>query len=200
MTYPVSVVIPSMPSRRDFLVGRCLPSVFANDPSEVIVLVGDENGNVKRNLGATATTAPYLLFVDDDSVLRPDCIKKMLAEFDRDPGAAFVYANFERFILPGVSYPGPPGVKVCGPFYLDTLRLGNYIDTKSLLRREKFPGFDPSIRRFQDWDLWLTIAKNGGRGRWINETLFELWQIDEGISVEVPEGESLSVIREKHAL
>ncbi|MDP3794188.1 MAG: hypothetical protein Q8R07_05595, partial [Candidatus Uhrbacteria bacterium] len=50
----------------------------------------------------------------------------------------------------------------------------NYIHTSSLMRREVFSGFDESLSKFQDWDLWLTIVKNGGRGVWIKEPLFRV--------------------------
>jgi hypothetical protein len=53
----------------------------------------------------------------------------------------------------------------------------NYIHTTSLIRREQFPGFDSAIKRFQDWDLWLTILERGGRGTFIQDELFQIVEI-----------------------
>ena len=53
--------------------------------------------------------------------------------------------------------------EVSGPFDVRRLRAGNYIDLAALIRADSFPGFDPAVRRYQDWDLWLNIAlKQGG--------------------------------------
>jgi len=42
------------------------------------------------------------------------------------------------------------------------------------MRRDDFPGFDTAIRRFQDWDLWLTMSTQGKQGIWINQTLYKI--------------------------
>jgi hypothetical protein len=47
-----------------------------------------------------------------------------------------------------------------------------YIHTTSLIRRDHFVGFDPSLKRFQDWDLWLTMMEKGDHGYYLPEILF----------------------------
>jgi len=54
------------------------------------------------------------------------------------------------------------------------LKKRNYIHTSSLIRRSFFPGFDISLKKFQDWDLWLTMASQGRRGVWINDVLYRI--------------------------
>jgi hypothetical protein len=49
-----------------------------------------------------------------------------------------------------------------------------YIHTSSLIRRADFPGFDETLKKFQDWDLWLSIAESGGKGVWIDKMLFSV--------------------------
>ena len=58
-------------------------------------------------------------------------------------------------------------------FNAEKLKEMPYIHTTSLIRREHFPGFDPKLKRMQDWDLWLTMQEKGYKGKWINEVLFK---------------------------
>ena len=60
------------------------------------------------------------------------------------------------------------------PFSAERLRIMPYIHTTSLIRREAFPGFDESLKKFQDWDLYLTMLKNGYSGVWIPEVLYSI--------------------------
>jgi hypothetical protein len=88
----------------------------------------------------------------------------MLGALERDPGAAFAYSSFKwgwkKFKL--------------WPFDYEKLRQMPYIHTTSLIRRQAFPGFDESLKKFQDWDLFLTMAEKGGRGIFIGEVLFKV--------------------------
>lgn len=115
-----------------------------------------------RNEGARNTTAPYLLFLDADASLFPQAIEQMAYALDTHAEIDFVYGNhyWGRKTFFG------------RPFDTNFLKKQNYIHTSSMLRRSVFPGFDESLKRFQDWDLWLTIMKKGSRGLWIQKFLF----------------------------
>ena len=45
----------------------------------------------------------------------------------------------------------------------------------SFIRREHFSsvGWDESIKKLQDWDLWLTMLEQGHTGIWIGQILFK---------------------------
>jgi glycosyltransferase involved in cell wall biosynthesis len=200
MTLPISVVIPHQLCRQAFFDEKCLPSVWANGPTQVIVESGPGNACEKRNAGAEKAVQPYLVFVDDDSILRENAFRMMLSALEKDPGASFAYCDTELVNYPDVPYPRRPGKRSAKPWDLKSLRKANYIDTTSLMRRGVFPGFDPLIRRFQDWDVWLTLAKRGHYGIYIPKVLFEQHHFDIGISVSVPFEESLLAIKAKHGL
>lgn len=106
----------------------------------------------------------YVLFCDADIVFRPDCLRKMVRALDEYPTASYAYSSFKfgwkKFTL--------------WPFSAARLRQMPYIHTTSLIRAEHFPaaGFDESIKRFQDWDIWLTMLAVGHTGVWVPEALF----------------------------
>lgn len=200
MPYPVSVIIPTIPTREQFLRERCLPSVQENDPAEVIVVTDPGNGSKKRNIGLSRAAGKYILFVDDDSILRPGCIGRMVSVLESAPWMSFVFSDYERFAIPGVESQAPSGYFSAGLFDARRLRSGNYINTTSLIRREVCPKWDETLERFQDWDFWLTVVLAGGMGKNIPEPLYELWQIDASVSNTVKANPYIEMIVAKHRL
>lgn len=201
MTYPVTVIIPTIDSRYDFLVGRCLPSVRAAHPAEIIVVSGeDRNGNEKRNAGARAASQPYLLFADDDSMVSDRILELLVAAIESTVPSDVAYCGYKYVVEWQNSRYLPKGEMFPGKWSYDRLRQGNFVDTTSLIRATSFPGFDPEIRRFQDWDLWLTMAARGALGSYVPQCLVEKFIIDDGISIKVPEEEARQVIVRKHLL
>lgn len=200
MGYPVSVVIPTIERREAFLRERCLPSIAANDPNEVVIVTEQGNGSKKRNIGFSRCSGKYVLFVDDDSILRPGCVGKMVAALETSPELAFIYSDYERIVVQGVDSIAPAGHFSAGPFNVRRLRRSNYINTTSLVRRELCPKWDETLERFQDWDFWLSVVLAGGVGGYIPEALYELWQIDASVSTTVKANPYIEMIVSKHKL
>jgi glycosyltransferase involved in cell wall biosynthesis len=124
----------------------------------------NEGSNPTRNYGREKARGELLLFCDADLVLQPNMLEKMVAALQLHPEASFAYSSFYY------------GAKLFPlfPYTEERLRKMPFIHTTSLIRQEDFPGFDNSIRRLQDWDLWLTMLRQGHRGTWINEPLFKV--------------------------
>lgn len=195
----ISIVIPAFQHGKE--LPRCLDSIFRQTRRdlEVIVvndgstddtlerlepyagrirLISQENrgGNAARNRGAREASGRFILFCDADVIMRRDMLAKMLAALDAHPEAAYAYSSFRY------------GWKLfrLWPFDAERLRRANYIHTTSLIRRDRFPGFDETVRRLQDWDLWLTMLERGDKGVFIPETLFRCLPHRGGISSWVP--------------
>jgi hypothetical protein len=66
----------------------------------------------------------------------------------------------------------------------------------SLIRAETFPKWDESIERFQDWDIFLNMALQGYKGKWIDEVLFTTVK-REGISTKGNKRLYKKIIRDK---
>jgi glycosyltransferase involved in cell wall biosynthesis len=131
-----------------------------------ITVIRQENqgGNAARNRGFAASSGNLILFCDADIVLRPEALREMETALDTHPEASIAYGGFRFGWKSFRSY----------PFDTERLRQMNFIHTTSLVRRDHFPGFDPSIRRFQDWDVWLTMLEQGRTGVFIDQPLFHV--------------------------
>jgi glycosyltransferase involved in cell wall biosynthesis len=129
-----------------------------------------------RNEGARRTTSPFILFLDADAEFSPNALRQMSEALDQHPEASFAYANFlwGAKLFRGKS------------FDEEALKKQNYIHTSSLMRRADFPGFDETLTKFQDWDLWLTMAEQGKRGVWIDEVLYRIQPRAQGYSRWLP--------------
>ncbi len=128
------------------------------------------NGNRARNFGFLKVSTPYVAFFDADNVMMPRFLYVLYSALQEVPRAAFAYGDRIVFADDDVQQGER---EVSGPFDVRRLRVGNYIDLAALIRADRFPGFDPAVRRYQDWDLWLNIALiQGGIGQYVPEALY----------------------------
>ena len=120
------------------------------------------NPNPTRNKGFELSSGSYVIFLDADVVMKPDMLEKLYGALESNPEAGFAYSSFKFGWKKFNSF----------PYDADRLKKMNYIHTSALIRRDAFPGFDENIKRFQDWDLWLTMLENGYEGVFVPEELF----------------------------
>ncbi len=197
----VSIIIPVFNHGRE--LNRCLDScaaqtyhdteiIVVDDGSEIPVtlptsLIGDapcgvllrqenKGAPAARNRGFEASHGEYVIFCDADVVMKSTMLATLVTALAQHTHAVFAYSSF-KFGFKTFS---------CGPFNAHRLMQGNYIHTTALMRRSAFPGFDPSLKRFQDWDLWLTIAETGNSGIFVNEVLFDVSPRASGMSRWLP--------------
>ena len=147
--------------------------VFTNFTARVktdnrFVFLSQENQGAPaaRNRGFKETQGEYLFFCDADANLKPEALETLHQALVETPAASYAYPSFLW---------GRKLFKV-GPFDPARLQSGPYIHTMALIRRIDFPagGWDESIRKFQDWDLWLTMMSQGKSGIWVDKVLFKI--------------------------
>ncbi|MBU4315078.1 glycosyltransferase family 2 protein [Patescibacteria group bacterium] len=135
---------------------------FAN---KIQILTQENQGsNPARNRGWKQASGEYLIFCDADVVMKLNMIEKMYQALENNPQASFTYSAFKF------------GWKIFHGINFDAkkLREHNYIHTTSLVRAKDFPGFDPQIRRLQDWDVWLTMLEQGKAGVLVDQVLYSV--------------------------
>ena len=117
-----------------------------------------------RNKGFELSQGTYVIFWDADIIAQPSMLQRMYEALHTNEQASFVYSSF---------YFGNKKMPA-QVFDAKTLKEKNYITTTSLIKREDFCGFDTRLKRFQDWDLWLSLLKQQKKGIWIPDFLFQI--------------------------
>jgi len=157
---------------RQYLRENILPNF-----NQVKFIFAEHKGaSAARNRGFKEASGQYIIFWDADITAVPTMLKKMYEALVNHPDAAFAYSSFNF------------GWKqfTCGAFDIKRLRQTNFITTTSLIKRTDFPGFDETLGKFQDWDLWLSVTDNGKIGIWVPEVLFTIKTRANGISTWLP--------------
>ncbi|MDD5437821.1 MAG: glycosyltransferase [Patescibacteria group bacterium] len=137
-------------------------------PIHIVSYKEKQGAPAARNEGARLTSAPYLLFLDSDVELVSDALRIMRQTLEQHPEASFAYSDFywSYKLFRGQAWNG------------EDLKHKNWIHTSSLIRRSDWQPFDESLKRFQDWDLWISMSKRGRVGTWIQKPLFRVTESD----------------------
>ena len=119
-----------------------------------------------RNKGFKKSKGEFVIFCDADVTMRDDMLEKLHTKIRASQEIAYVYSS-HKF--------GSKKFKKL-EFSEERLRQMPFIHTTAIIRRKCFPegGFDESLKRLQDWDLWLTMLEQGHKGLWLNELLFKV--------------------------
>lgn len=195
MTPELSVVIPVRLGSNPYVSLSSIARQYVDH--EVIISRDHESrgANWARNRGAELARGEFILFCDDDIQWRPGAIHAMISTLDSTPEASYAYGSY------GLGFDHLRKVQCGDQFDPNILRRRNYISTMSVIRRAHFPGFDESIHRLQDWDLWLTMLADGRVGVQVGKLLFDT-AVRKGITHDgpVPYEEAKRRIAEKHGL
>ena len=140
-------------------------SVTARYPAVRLIQQRNQGLSAARNTGLHATDADYILFLDADDRLLPNAVAAGLACFMDVPGCAFVYGAHRRIDQAGKPLGGTRYSPVGADPYADMLGL-NVVGMHAtvLYPREVLlaaGGYDTGLRRCEDYDLYLRLARDG---------------------------------------
>lgn len=149
-----------------------------------------------RNFGLSqrTRTTPYVLFSDADIQWEKNALEIMVMALEqakdhehinalptmKEPWlTGYAYGGYylrepTMFKDTHAAFRGPIGNE---PWDYDTLLNRNFVSTMSLIRSEALAELGPtpwdeSLRRLQDWDVWLKLALAGWRGVWTGGVTF----------------------------
>src|SRR3954467_6922086 len=189
---PVALIIPSLDGDVEPLLASVRRQTL--QPSEIEVVRGVRPNGRARNQGVARTSAPLLMFVDDDALLGDErVIERLVAPLLADPSIGVTGASkllppdaplFQRWVArevprivhpivdqPLETNPDPPS------FYCEITT------TCCAMRRSVFEaagGFDDALLRGVDREFLVRVRRMGDRG----------WGIGDGRLVPAPHPQS----------
>lgn len=121
-----------------------------------------------RNSGFDAADASYVMLLDADNRLLPECCEKLLAAI-KESGSAFVYPTIQHF--------GSSTRQISNtPYRPQRLVAGNYVDAMAMVSKEAWAmigGYHHVRHGWEDYDFWARMAELGLAGEWLPEVLAE---------------------------
>lgn len=146
-----------------------------------IVYVYQENKGLaaSRNAGIRAAKGEYVAFLDADDIFLPEKVAEQVRALEASPDFGVCYSDLLHFTDP------PVGEKSSEFFHHTyTYPSGNifgellkrqFINPLTVMARrvvfQKYGMFDESLRRSEDWDLWLRFARAGVRFLYLDKPL-----------------------------
>lgn len=196
---PIAVVIPCF--NDGATVEEAIASVLDDAPAEVVVVddgstdagtrsalervatsgvmvIRQDNAGVSaaRMRGVKATTSPYVLALDADDRIAPGALRRMLAALEDAPDLDLVWGDIEQFVAGG--YRLYPKARTLDPWRITFL---NELVASTLIRRSALvsAGGWQLGGLFEDWDLWMSLAERGMRGRHVGGVTL-LYRVEDG--------------------
>ena len=186
----VAVLIPCFNDGR--FVGGAVDSIAEDEPVEVVIVDDhstdaetarvlaalrredikvirlDDNAGLAaaRNRALRETAARYVFPLDADDFALPGVLSRLADVLDSDPQVGVAYGDIEEISVRGHLLRGVP-------LEIDPFRLAyaNKMPLGALYRRELIEPLggwtdpDPEVPGYEDWDLWMSLAEAGVRGR-----------------------------------
>jgi hypothetical protein len=145
--------------------GRHVVETFmARHPDVHLKLIGkDVNAGlaVARNEAFDAARAPYVFVMDADNHVYPTCLARLAETLDQRPDAAAAYSILEDF-------GDQRNLRSALAWEPERLCAANYIDAQAMWRKRDWAALggyrddDRFVYGWEDWDLWLRLARAGG--------------------------------------
>lgn len=176
----ISVIIPSRVGEEIMTLESLKKQTYEN--IEIITEYDEkqEGASVVRNRGAEKAKGKYLFFCDNDLVLNPNCISDLYLTLKANPQAKWA---FGKFYIDNTLCNEGKDLKIPEKGTVDWINYFHRMSTMSLIDASIKPRFDESMKKYNDWDLWLTLNSQGYQPAFCDNVLFYTYNRKNGISV-----------------
>jgi glycosyltransferase involved in cell wall biosynthesis len=140
-----------------------------SDPRVRYVYQDNRGLSAARNTGIRHSAGEFLSFLDSDDLFLPEKLELLTAVLDDRSDVGFVAGQAQPIDEQGK----PTGKLFATPLPENGRELlnGNPLHVGSVLLRrewqERVGFFDESLRSYEDWDMWLRLARAGCRMSWV---------------------------------
>ena len=175
----------------------CIPFIKKQTYQNIeIITIKDEKlkgAAWARNRGIEKALGEYIFFCDNDIELRPNAISELYLAL-KDSKYAWA---FGKFYINRVLY-NQNRSNIIPVNNFSWFRYFYNISTMSLVRSSAKPFFDEYFKRYDDYDLWLTLDKSGHKGLFVDTILFSTVIKQGNISSGNDEVYWMDKLRSKH--
>ncbi len=189
----VSVIIPAY--NQSHYLGQAIESVLAQSYPDFEIIIVDDGStddtravaqsyadprlryvyqanaglSAARNTGIRHAAGSLLSYLDSDDLFLPEKLALLVEALERQPELGFVAG--QAILIDENSQPLGEIFEAGLPADTTQLLLGNPLHVGSVLLRrewqERVGFFDETLRSYEDWDMWLRLARAGCRMGWV---------------------------------
>lgn len=160
---------------------------YAEQDDRIKIFFRKENGHISRasNDALKIATGEYVSLLDNDDLLAPNALFKVVKAINDCPEADFIYSDEDKIDESGKRF---------DPFFKpdwspDTLLSQNYICHLTTIKTDLVKavgGFEPGLEGAQDYDLFLKCTEKANQIIHIPEILYH-WRTIESSTADNPE-------------
>jgi glycosyltransferase involved in cell wall biosynthesis len=156
-----------------------------------------------RNAGLAALDTEWVAFLDADDWVAPTWLARLAAEAEADPSRDVIHCRWARVAGDGtivpVTYQAPSGDLFDVWAHRSAFPVHAALVRRSLV--SELGGFDASLEKSTDWDLWQRIARTGTRFQAIPDLLAYYRMSPMAVSLDAAAmlRDGLTVLRRGHA-
>lgn len=153
---------------------RAVVQQFLDDhpsvPMTLLAKDANEGLAAARNAGFEHARAPLVMVMDADNMIYPSCLRKLADALGDHSDVDAAYSILEDF-------GDQRNIRSAVAWDVGRLCRANYIDAQAMLRKcawERLGGYradDEHVYGWEDWDLWLRLASEGGRAMLVTQIL-----------------------------
>ncbi|MEH7098111.1 glycosyltransferase family 2 protein [Neobacillus vireti] len=194
-TYPVDeiIIVDDFSTDQTEQVVRS----FNSEKIKYVVNSFKKGANGARNTGIMLASGQYIAFQDSDDRWLPEKIAKQYQYMIEHPSVDLCFCSMD---LIGSKIGIVPKRQVKPTEMAIQLEKGNFISTQTIFTKNNVAKsilFDEDLKRFQDWDFVLRVARDYSIHH-LNEVLVEVEVQEDSISKTIKEVEALKEFFTKH--
>jgi GT2 family glycosyltransferase len=191
----ISVIIPNRPTEKNETLPSLKGQTYKN--IQIIEIIDRElkGASWARNEGLKQAKGEYIFFCDNDLELESDCLENLYNTLKNNPWAKWA---FGRFMIDGREFNRNKGEVPIKKGSKEHVEYFHGISTMSLIDAKAKPRFDEALKRYDDWDLWITLDTAGHKPVFCDKLLFKTVNRPHGISSGNNVEESKAKLYAKH--